>query len=419
MQSETLYGEQTEKTLENMSFSGRTLQMYPEYTKAMAQVKEVCAEANFRAGQMTEETCRRIQKACQAVAAGQYAEQFPVDVFHGGGGIGLNMNMNEVLASLAGEGIHPVEDINRCQSTSDVCHTALRIALLELTETLLSELTEMEECLKKKAGEAAGIRTIARTCWQDGMQVEVSELFRALEHALARRRASLEEQRKQLYQMNLGWTVIGSGTGSTEGYRREIQKALQEVTGKPFRWCENPYDAAQYPDDLGVLSGELRLIASLLVKFSQDLRLLSSGPETGLGELKLPALQAGSSFFPGKVNPVVPEMMIQCGMLMAGNDSVIQSCVAGGEGYINLWEELMGFLLMDNVTMLTRTMRLLRTKCIEGTQVNREVCERYASCTGALVTRYKEKYGYAALSGWIKKEGPEAVGCRLREEEEQ
>lgn len=417
MGSETLYGEQTKKTLENMSFSGRTLQMYPEYRKAMAQVKEACAEANFRAGQMTEETCARIRKACQAVAAGQYAEQFPVDVFHGGGGIGLNMNMNEVLSALAGEGIHPVEDVNQCQSTSDVCHTALRMALLELTEALKQELTEMEACLEKKAEEAAGIRTIARTCWQDGMQVEVSELFRALKDALARRRGSLEERRKGLYQMNLGWTVIGSGTGSTEGYRREIQKALQEVTGKPFRWCENPYDAAQYPDDLGELSGEIRLIAGLLVKFSQDLRLLSSGPETGLGELKLPALQAGSSFFPGKVNPVVPEMMIQCGMLIGGNDGVIQTCVACGEGYINLWEELMGFLLMDNIRMLTKAMRLLRIKCVEGVQVNEETCERYASCTGALVTRYKEKYGYATLSGWIKKEGSEAVGRRLREEE--
>ena len=383
----------------------------------MAKVKEACVEANYRAGQIDREKYQRIREACRAVEEGGCLDQFPVDVFHGGGGIGLNMNMNEVLAALAGAGVHPVEDVNQCQSTSDVCHTALRMALLELTEALLSAMQDMENCLQDRAEQVKDIRTIARTCWQDGMQVEVAELFRALKDALIRRRISLEERRERLYEINLGWTVIGSGTGSTESYRSEIQKSLQEVTGKPFHWCKNPYDAAQYPDDLGELSGEVRLIAGLLAKFSQDLRILSSGPETGLGELKLPALQAGSSFFPGKVNPVVPEMMMQCNMLIAGNDSVIQSCVQGGETYINLWEELMGFLLMDNITMLTKAMGLLRSKCVEGIQINEETCERYAACTGALVTRYKEKYGYATLSGWIKKEGSEAVGRRLREEE--
>lgn len=215
MGEKILYGEQTRKTLENMSFSGKQLSDYPEYIRAMAQVKWACARANERAGQLSQEKTERIGRACQEIVDGGHLEQFPVDVFHGGGGIGLNMN--EVLAALAGGEVQPVDDINFCQSTSDVCHTSLRIALSSMTADLAKEL--------------------------------------------------------------------------------------------------DPYDAAQYPDDLTELSGQVRMCAAILSKFSRDLRLLSSGPETGLMELKFPALQAGSSFFPGKVNPVLPEMMIQCNML--------------------------------------------------------------------------------------------------------
>ena len=419
MEEKILYGEQTRKTRENMSFSGKQLSGYPEYIRAMAQVKWACARANERAGQLSQEKTERIGRACQEIIDGGHLEQFPVDVFHGGGGIGLNMNMNEVLAALAGGEVQPVDDINFCQSTSDVCHTSLRIALSSMTADLTKELDQMIECLRKKSREFEGIDTIARTCWQDGMKVRLSALLDAQTSALERKKEALLKCRDRMREINLGWTVIGSGTGSTDSYREVILEELDEVTGRDCIWRPDPYDAAQYPDDLTELSGQVRMCAAILSKFSRDLRLLSSGPETGLMELKLPALQAGSSFFPGKVNPVLPEMMIQCNMLITGNDTVIQSCLEGGETYINLWEELMGFLLMDSISMLRHSIRLLREKCIAGMEADREICRKYAHCAGALITEYKETYGYGKLSSWIKKEGTAEVIRKLKEQNDQ
>lgn len=419
MSERILYGEQTKHTLENMSFTGRHLGDFPVYVRALIQVKEACVRANMRAGQISRERGVQIQAACRELLRGDYREQFPVDVFHGGGGIGLNMNVNEVIASLAGENVGPVDDVNLNQSTSDACHTALCLALLTMTENLAQEIQAVEAVLSDKAEEFAGIHTIARTCWQDGMAVELSSIFEALANALKRNRSKLEENGKEFARVNLGWTVIGSGTGATEGYRQVILEELQTVTGRQLSWRDNPYAAAEYPDDLSELSAQVRILSELLSKFARDLRLLSSGPETGLGELRLPKLQAGSSFFPGKVNPVVPEMMIQCGMLIAGNDTVIQNCLGQGEVHINLWEEMEGFLLMENLSMLTRAAQLFREKCLCGVEANREVCEAYARSSGALITRYKEQYGYAKLSEWIKRDGADAVIEALRSHSEQ
>ena len=411
-----LYGEQTRLTLKNMSFSGVPLSGFPIYLQAAAQVKKACAIANGRAGLLPWARTEKISGACEHLIAGEYTEQFPVDVYHGGGGIGVNMNLNEVIAALAGEDIQAVDEVNLSQSTSDVCHTSLRLALLEMGERLDRALEPWIRTLEIKAQRFSQVDTIARTCLQDGMRVAASALFEGTAAALRRQRSQLLEWQPKLTAVNLGWTVIGSGTGAPESYRREVLPALREVTGRNFVWRENHYDSAQYPDDVAAFSNAVRRLAEILEKFARDLRLLSSGPETGLGELKLPKVQAGSSFFPGKVNPVIPEMMIQCAMLIGGHDSIVQNALGQGEIHLNLYEEMMGFLVMDSMEMLHRAMDTFLTNCVAGIEINAEVCEAYAASRVPLIVECKEQYGYQYLSDWIKREGIEAVVEKLKRE---
>lgn len=413
--SDTLYGEQTQLTIDNMSFSGVPLSYYPEFIVNAAKVKKACAIANYAAGSLTNRQLKGINKACNELIEGHYRNQFPVDVFHGGGGIGINMNMNEVIASLAGDDVDPVEHVNMSQSTSDVCHTAMRMTIDELLCKLLCEVHEVRDTLKKKAEEFAEIDTIARTCFQDGMRVSAGAIFEATSSAMKRRARSLKEKSAEMRNVNLGWTVIGSGTGASDAYREAILDELSGITGRSYTWNADMYDAAEYPDDLADVSGEVRVLAEILAKLARDLRLLSSGPEAGFEEIILPKVQKGSSFFPGKVNPVVPETMIQCSMLVSGSDSIIQSCVGAGEIHINLWEDMMGFLLMDMIRRVTKAIHLFRTRCLEGIKLNEEKCRQYANSSVPLVVDYKEKYGYQKLSKEITEKGVAPVVEEIRE----
>ena len=403
-----LYGEQTKLTVENMSFSGKELSDFPEYIINAAKVKKACATANYTVGGLEINKFKAISAACDSIIAGEHLDQFPVDVFHGGGGIGINMNLNEVItgiARLAGEEIDPIEDVNKSQSTSDVCHTAMRMTVDEMVKELLYEIEQMKEALAEKSEEFKSIDTIARTCLQDGMKVSSGAIFSATASAITRRRRSLAEISQEMRSINLGWTVIGSGIGASDAYRDIIVDELRGVTGKEFTWSKNTYDAAEYPDDLADVSAEVRVIAEIMAKLARDLRLLSSGPEAGFKEIILPAVQKGSSFFPGKVNPVIPETMIQCSMLISGKDSVIQGCVGAGEIHLNLWEDMMGFLLMDNIRQLTKALRLFRVNCIEGIKLDEEICEQYANSSMAQVVELKDRLGYTELSKSISQQG--------------
>ena len=411
-----LYGEQTILTLENMSFSGITLSSFPEFIVNAVKVKKACAIANYVSGNLSNEQLRRINLACNELIDGKYLDQFPIDVFHGGGGIGVNMNLNEVIASLAGGDVDAVETVNMSQSTSDVCHTAMRMTIDEMLQGLLNEARLMSITLRNKAKEFAHIDTVARTCFQDGMRVSSGAIFDATASAITRRYRSLTETSNSMRNVNLGWTVIGSGIGASEKYREVVLDELTGITGRQFSWNDDMYDAAEYPDDLADVSAEIRVIAEILAKLSRDLRILSSGPETGFEELILPAVQKGSSFFPGKVNPVIPETMIQCSFLISGNDSIIQSCVGAGEIHLNLWEDMMGFLLINNIRRLTTMMHLFRTKCIEGIRVNEEKCEQYANSSIPTVVDYKEEFGYQELTDRIKKNGVQTTVNEIKEE---
>jgi aspartate ammonia-lyase len=404
----TLYGEQTRLTVANMSFSGRRLADFPEFVRAAAQVKEAATAANLGAGLLDAGTAARISSACRSLQADEHLDQFPVDVFHGGGGIGLNMNLNEVIATLAGPDVDPADHVNLSQSTNDACHTATRVAVYRAVGEFLDAIATLAGELRAVARRMDGVDTIARTCLQDGLPVAAGVLHTALASALERQAARLRTTADDLLQVTLGGTVIGSGAGADVRYRETVVGLLAGVTGLPLTPAPDLYDATQYPDDLARLSAGATAISHTLAKYAADLRLLSSGPECGFGELSLPATQAGSSFFPGKVNPVIPETVIACDLLVTGNDVVVQRCLGLGEGHLNLWDSTMGFLLLENLRMLTSAVRLFTSGCVAGIEVDEDTCERYAHATMPSLVRLKDELGYRAVSDGVRTMGATA-----------
>ncbi|GAA3404756.1 lyase family protein [Paenibacillus hodogayensis] len=410
--AEAYYGINTLRTCRNLSFSGRPLGDYPAYIRSLAFVKKAAALANRGAGGLNAEQAELIVAACEQLIEGRYADQFPVDVLHGGGGIGVNMNVNEVIANIGNvmsgkkrgdyAPLHPVEHVNMSQSTSDVCHTAMRMTLISAWAGLKRELDLLHALAKVKASEFADVRTIARTCLQDGMSVSYGDTFGGYAALFARRTGALDEAFGKLRQVNLGGTVIGSGLGASESYRRIILDKLRTTTGESYVYRASLYDAAQNPDDLAEVSAQLALLAQALLKVAKDFRLLSSGPEAGLAELVLPSVQAGSSFFPGKVNPVVAETLIQCCFQVLGCDRTVQAALEHGELNLNVWEPAAGINVLEAAQMLAAAVRQFADKCLRGVTVNRERCAVYSRSLIPLVVEMKETYGYAAVSSLLK-----------------
>lgn len=416
---EALYGIQTVRALQNLSFSGKRLGQYPTYIAALAQVKKAAARANERAGVLAADICAAIEKACDELIAGAHLEHFPVDMLHGGGGIGTNMNVNEVIANLANghagmahgtySPVHPVDHVNASQSTSDVCHTAMRMAIVQEYEGLNELLARMQKTWERLTTNLMSVTTIARTCLQDGMRVQLGETFSGYGAVIGRRHAALTHAVQQLNAVNLGGTVIGSGVGAPKAYRDAVLSELCEVSGQKLHHRENLFDAAQNMDDLAQVSAQLSLLATCLLKISKDLRLLSSGPEAGFAEITLPGVQAGSSFFPGKINPVVPETLIQSCFQVLGCDRVVQATLAHGELDLNVFEGAAGANILDALQMLKQSLALFHEKCLAGIEANEARCAELANSFIPLVVELKEKHGYSFVSRLLKEQGREGV----------
>lgn len=423
---DALYGIQTHRSVENLSFSGRSLRDYPDYIIALSEVKQAAARANERAGTLPRSLFQAIEEACEELKTGCHDEQFIVDPYHGGGSIGSNMNMNEVIANLANEilggawggyrPVHPADHVNASQSTSDACHTALRIAVIRIATRLSEVLWRLIDEIERKGIELLEVRTITRTCLQDGMQDSLGTMFAGFAQGLRRRVGQLDLSVKALRAINLGGTVIGSGVGASKGYRVHVLDALNEVTGLSLRHRDDLYDAAQNMDDLAAVSSELQLLSSMLIKIAKDFRLLASGPEAGFGELRLPAVQAGSSFFPGKINPVIPETLIQCCFQVIGLDRSVQASLEHGELNLNVWEGLAGFNVMDAMSMLHRAVTLFTDKCVVGIEADEDKCRAMSNSFIPIVVALKERYGYLQVSQWLKEESIEEIRRRYESE---
>ncbi len=387
----TLYGIQTARSLENLSFSGKTLGDYPDYVGALAMVKQAAARANRDACVLDARRANAIERTCVRLRRrGVPRDLFPADLLGGGGSIAVNMNINEVIASLAnaslgaraarGAAIDPKRDVNASQSTADVCHSACRIAILERWDELHPVLRRCARALGAKAREFRRVITLARTCMRDAAPVSLGAIFGAYRAALERRSAELDRAARALERINLGATAIGDGRGAPPAYRRTVVKHLRAISGRGrLALRANLYDAAQNIDDLAAMAAALAMLAEVMIKIAQDLRLLSSGPAGGFGEIALPAVQEGSSFFAGKVNPVVPETMIQCCFQVLGCERAARLALERGELDLNVFEGAAAVNLFDALAMLRRATALLTDGCIAGIAANRERCAELAA----------------------------------------
>jgi aspartate ammonia-lyase len=384
-----LYGIHTVRAVESLSFSGRILGNYPDYVRALATVKKAAARANRDARVIDARRADATERACDALLRGEYLSQFPVDLLAGGGSIAVNMNVNEVIANLASEflggargtyqPVHPKLHVNASQSTADVCHTAVRMTVLRRWSELRRALARCVAAFRAKAVELRPVVTISRTCLQDAGRVSLGELFGGHAEVIERRAGELAQSVRALTRINLGGTAIGSGSGAPAIYRREIVKRLNELSGQKFSLRANLYDAAQNIDDLGAVSAQLAMLAEVLIKMAQDLRILASGPEGGFGEIILPTVQEGSSIFPGKINPVIPETMIQCCFQVLGCERTTRLALERGELNLNVFEGAAAVNLFDAIEMMGRAVALFTERCVIGIVANRKRCRELAA----------------------------------------
>ncbi len=373
--AEALYGIQTARALQNLRFSRNTLGERPAYLRALLRVKRAAARANEESGVIDAVVADAIERAALALEAGAHADQFPVDLLGGGGSIGVHMNVNEVLARLANA---TLAEVGASQSTADVCHSAARLAIRDLARPLDAALAVAVATLRAKATELEPVRTLARTCLRDALPVSAAVLVCGWAGALERARGALAGALAPLDAIALGGTVIGTGDGAPETYRARVVAILAGIEGRPLTPRADLPGALQNGDDLRAVSAAAVAVANALLKIGQDLRLLFSGPEGGFAELELPHVMAGSSFFAGKSNPVVPETAIACALQVLGLDRAIQAAAERAELHLHVFDGFAAANLFDALELEANAVALLDARCLRGLRANEARCDSLA-----------------------------------------
>ncbi len=407
-----LWGAETSKAVENFPVSGEPV---PEaVVRWLGRIKGAAAEVNAELGLLDAGRARRIAKAAQEIADGRHDEQFPVDVFQTGSGTSSNMNANEVIASLAGEGVHPNDHVNLGQSSNDVFPSAVHLAALdEATHRLLPALIVLERSLATKARRFDGIVKAGRTHLMDAVPVTLGQEFSGYSAQMRLGRARVSDALPRVAQIPLGGTATGTGLNTDRRFASKVRSRLRAQTKLRICAPEDPFEAQGNRDALVELSGALKVIAVSLTKIAQDLALMGSGPRAGVGELFLPELQKGSSIMPGKVNPVIPEVVMQVGAQVIGNDTAVTIGGLQGNFELNVRIPLIARNLLGSIHLLTSAATLLAEKCVDGIEANREGCERSAEATLALATALNPYIGYDRASDIVKEAA--ASGRTLRE----
>ena len=410
-----LYGAQTRRAALNFPARGqRTVGDYPEMVRALMEIKEAAAGVNRRRGFLPSRIALAVVASARTVKGGGFGGEFPVHFLHGGGGTSANMNANEVLANLAEERlggrrgqyrkVHPNDHANLHQSTNDVYPTACHLAVLRAWPRLEKEIESLAATLWTRRRELRGRRRLARTCLQDAVEVSWGDLLGGYEAFVRRAGRRLAGAVDQLHAVNLGGTIVGRAEDAPAAYRRDILPALRKVTGlSRLRRAADLFDAAQNADDLAAVGTQLGLLARGLVKIAQDFRLLSSGPEGGLGEIRLPAVQPGSSIMPGKVNPVIPEFLIQACFQAMGAQAVCEAALAHGELDLNVWESALVFNLLDAMDVMAAAVGAFGEKCVAGFTVDEAANAAHGRSIIPLLTRAMHRHGYAKVSAVCKK----------------
>jgi aspartate ammonia-lyase len=398
------YGIQTARALENFQISGIPINHYPGFVEAWAIVKLAAARANTDVGAMKPETLAAIQQAADAILKGDYHDQFTVDWYQGGAGTSTNMNANEVLANVALEKIgrrkgeyaivEPHDHLNLSQSTNDSYPTALKVAFLLRNDRLVAELEQLAAAFRRKADACIDIVKMGRTEMQDAVPMTVGQEFHAFAASIESEIALLREAEKHLYAVNMGATAIGTGINVPKGYVARCAGHLATLTGKPIVPASDMIAATWDQQGFVAYSSALKSVAIKLSKIAGDLILLTSGPRAGLAEINLPALQPGSSIMPGKVNPVIPELVNLVAFRVMGNDYTVTLAAHSGQLQLNAYEPIEGLAIMESQHLLFTTSRTFRTKCIDGITVNEQVLSRYLETTVGIVTALNPVIGY-------------------------
>jgi aspartate ammonia-lyase len=406
--AEALYGSQTDRAVENFPISGRTLAEWPVFPWAFACVKEACAFANLSLGKLPEKKYGAIVAGCAAVRSGAHDREFAVDVFQGGAGTSTNMNANEVIANLAlkslgfrpGEysALHPIDDVNLSQSTNDVYPTAARLAAFKSGEVLTEELSRLAAAFDRKAAEFKTIQKLGRTQLQDAVPMTLGQEFSAFAATLEEDVKKLPEMALNFAEVGLGGTAIGTGVNAPAGFGELALGRLNVLTGFRFVRSANLIEATWDMGAFVLYSGMLKRTASKLSKIANDLRLLSSGPHGGLGEIRLPARQPGSSIMPLKVNPVIPEVVNQVCFNVVGNDITITLAAEAGQLQLNAMMPVIVLKTFESIGYLTSAIRVLTRLCVEGIEANADACARPLTSAVALVTSLVPEIGYEAAA---------------------
>ena len=408
--AEAWHGARTQRALQSFPLGQqRPLGSYPTLLAALLQIKLAAAQVNGRLGLLPAEKADAIAAAAADLLARPRPELFPVHALHGGGGVSANMNVNEVLANLAEERlggrrgeyrlINPNDHVNLNQSTNDVYPTAGHLAVVAQWGRLEPALARLAAAFAAKAVEFQAARRLARTCLQDAVEITFFDFFQGYVGGLERNRERLAAAVEQLHRVNLGGTIVGRPADVPAAYFEQIVPALRAVTGEA-RWqrATNLFDAFQNPDDLAAVSAALDLLARTLIKIAQDLRLLSSGPEAGLNEVVLPAVQPGSSIMPGKINPAIPEFVIQLAFKVTGLHAMCAAGVNHGELDLNIWESSMLCAVLESMELLECALAVFTDQCLLGLAINRARNERNADTLIPYLTRLALKHGYSTVT---------------------
>jgi len=407
---EIAYGIQTARAVGNFSISGRTIADIDGFVPAILLIKQAAARANHRAGELEASIAEAIETAVREQLHGVKRRDFPVDIYHGGGGTAANMNVNEVLANRASEilvgrlgsdPVHPNTHVNMAQSTNDVIPSAMKIAIGSELGSLRGSLAVLVEALLEKERAFGDVLKLARTCLQDALPITFGQQFSGYRAAFQRQAQDLEDVEKSCLTLPLGATAVGTGFGSSAAYRRFVYEELRMLTGKDYQPEGNFFDGLQNADHWIRISGSLKAIAITLSKLSSDLRLMSSGPRAGLAEITLPAVQPGSSIMPGKINPVMPEMMMQVAFRVLGNDVTVTRA-AEGELDLNVWESVILDALSESIRLMRKAIPLFVSGCVSGMEVNSKRGLADASGSIALSTILAAIFGYPAASAVAK-----------------
>ena len=407
-----LWGAETRKAIANFPVSGEPIPS--PVARWLGRIKSAAATVNAELGLLDDEKARRIAAAADRIAGGELDDQFPIDVFQTGSGTSSNMNANEVIASVAGADVHANDDVNMGQSSNDVFPSAVHLAALDETvHDLLPALDGLAAALEAKAAEFADVVKSGRTHWMDAVPVTLGQEFGGYAAQVREGRARVSGTLERLGKIPLGGTAVGTGLNTHPEFAERVRARLSADTGLTISAPADPFESQAARDGLVEASGALKTLAVSLTKIANDLRFMGSGPRAGLAEIFLPELQKGSSIMPGKVNPVIPEVVTQVAAQVIGNDQAI--AVGGMQGHfeLNVFVPLLARNLLQSIKLLASASRLLDEKCVAGIEANRERCESYAELTLSAATALNPYIGYDKATEIVKKAS--AGGRSLRD----